>query len=303
MDAGSARVIAVTEGEKEDVRLQVALVAHTDGRVETLVNYVGVGARTLVEGEEALMTAHAVGVYNEAVETFSGQGFEGMNAIPVEYALEIAEAAAYVRLTGEQPELDEHFRLKATAAEHDVIADVQAVVGAELRGDAFKGFEGFVSFDELQNGGLEAVPATSGVYLVVRPAKSDPVFLDESCGGHLKGKNPTELVDVLKAKWVAGTPVIYIGKGDNLRRRLKQYAAFGAGRRVGHWGGRYIWQLADRDELVVAWKPCSPEQTAAAVEAELVAAFKRANSARLPFANIADPSGRPNTPTARDEQR
>jgi hypothetical protein len=99
------------------------------------------------------------------------------------------------------------------------------------------------------------------------------------------------------AKWVAGTPVIYVGKGDNLRRRLKQYADFGAGRPVGHWGGRYIWQLVDRDELVVAWKSCEPEQTAAALESGLVSAFKTANRGRLPFANIADPSGRVSQPS------
>jgi hypothetical protein len=89
---------------------------------------------------------------------------------------------------------------------------------------------------------------------------------------------------------VPGTPVAYIGKGDNIRDRLYDYAAFGAGRRRPHWGGRYIWQLADRDELVVAWKPCQPEQTAAAFEAELVKSFKAVNGGRLPFANIADPS-------------
>jgi hypothetical protein len=281
----------MTEGQKDDVRLQVGLVANVDGSVETFVTYVGVGTNVLVEGEGAMLVAQAVRVYNEAVETFTGQGFQGMEPILVEYSLEIVEAVAYVRLTGEEPDLDDKFRLRSQSERSRVMADVTEAVRADLHGDAFKGFDGFVSFDELRNGALEAVPKTGGVYIVMRRSKDEPTFLDESCGGHFKGKNPSELIDVLEAKWVASTPVIYIGKGDNLHRRLKQYAAFGAGRPVGHWGGRYIWQLADRDELVVAWKPCVAEQTAAALEAELVAAFKRANSGRLPFANIADPSG------------
>jgi hypothetical protein len=279
----------MTEGEKDDVRLQVGLVANMDGSVETFVTYVGVGTNVLVEGEGAMMVAQAVSVYNEAVETFTGQGFQGMEPIPVEYSLEIVEAVAYVRLTGEEPDLDDKFRFRSPYERSRVSADVTEAVRADLRGDAFKGFDGFVSFDALRDGALAEVPTKAGVYVVLRLSKDDPTLLDESCGGHFKGKNPTELVGVLEAKWVAGTPVIYIGKGDDLRRRLKQYAAFGAGKPVGHWGGRYIWQLADRDELVVAWKPCQPEQTAAAVEAELVGAFKMANGGRLPFANIADP--------------
>jgi hypothetical protein len=104
----------MTEGQKDDVRLQIGLVANMDGSVETFVTYVGVGTNVLVEGEGAMMVAQAVRVYNEAVETFTGQGFQGMELIPVEYSLEIVEAVAYVRLTGEEPDLDDKFRLSMT---------------------------------------------------------------------------------------------------------------------------------------------------------------------------------------------
>ena len=55
--------------------------------------------------------------------------------------------------------------------------------------------------------------------------------------------------DVLEAKWIGNAQVVYVGKGDNLRRRLTQYADSGARKPIGHWGGRYVWQLADSADL------------------------------------------------------
>lgn len=53
----------------------------------------------------------------------------------------------------------------------------------------------------------------------------------------------------------AGAHTVYLGKGDKLRTRLRTYARFGAGDpKAAHWGGRYIWQLADAAELLVAWR-------------------------------------------------
>ena len=86
-----------------------------------------------------------------------------------------------------------------------------------------------------------------------------------------------------------GAEVLYIGKSNALRRRLKEYASFGAGSPIGHWGGRYIWQLSDSDELLVAWKACGEDETPDYLEAQLLGRFKRIHG-RLPFANIADPS-------------
>jgi hypothetical protein len=151
------------------------------------------------------------------------------------------------------------------------------------------GFTGFVTFDELREAWLDFVPKTGGVYVVLRQSDQPPTYLAESPGGRFKGKDPTVAQSVLAAKWVDECRVVYLGKGDNLQRRLREYARFGAGSPVGHWGGRYIWQLSDAADLVVAWKRCDEGQAAAQVEREMVARFKERYGC-LPFANIADPT-------------
>lgn len=141
------------------------------------------------------------------------------------------------------------------------------------------GFAGFVALARLDP---SAVPTSSGVYAILRASDRDPVFLTSSIGGHFKGKDPTVDVELLRRKWVAGCPVVYIGKATSLRSRLRQYRDFGLGKPVGHWGGRYIWQLEDCDRLLVAWRAeADPRST----EKQLLGEFASRHGA-LPFANI-----------------
>jgi len=100
-----------------------------------------------------------------------------------------------------------------------------------------RGFDGFLTFKELREGGIERVPTSGGVYVVLRERDEVPAFLHESPGGRFKRKDPTVSREVLVGRWVEGAHCVYIGKGDNLRRRLKQFMHFGAGKPVGHWGG------------------------------------------------------------------
>jgi hypothetical protein len=151
------------------------------------------------------------------------------------------------------------------------------------------GFTGFVTFDDLRESWLDYVPKTGGVYAVLRVSEQPPAYLTSNPGGRFKERDPSVVVAVLEAKWVASCSVVYVGKGDNLQRRLMQYARFGAGEPVGHWGGRYIWQLEDSAELLVAWKRCVEGQTAAELEREIIGQFKEPYDC-LPFANISDPS-------------
>lgn len=153
-----------------------------------------------------------------------------------------------------------------------------------------RGFQGFVPFRRLP---YEAVPAGAGVYVVYRTETSPPAFLDRSCGGHFKGKDPTESQGVLAGAWVPGAQVMNIGKvgaaagsGRGLRKRLDEYRRFGEGRPVGHWGGRYIWQLSDSAELLVAWRT-TPGDDPREVERALIAEFVLAYG-RRPFANLRD---------------
>lgn len=80
-----------------------------------------------------------------------------------------------------------------------------------------------------------------------------------------------------------------LGKANQLERRLKQFADFGAGKPVGHWGGRLIWQLPDSRRLLVAWRE-TPERVPREVEGELINEFRRVYG-KSPFANDPHRSG------------
>jgi hypothetical protein len=146
------------------------------------------------------------------------------------------------------------------------------------RPDILHNFTGFMC---LANLAVSAVPRTSGVYAVVRPTSAEPSFLSNSPAGWSKG-DPTLPVAELEQNWIPGERVMYIGKAVNLRRRLSEYRRNGAGWRARHWGGRMIWQLADHDSLLVAWRECSEPKS---VEREMLADFRATHSGSLPYAN------------------
>lgn len=146
------------------------------------------------------------------------------------------------------------------------------------------GFAGWGTWDEVRVG--YPIPKQPLCYVICRCADGPPRFRQTSPGGHFKAKDPTVPVGTLKAKWVPGADVINIGKADVGRTRLKTYARFGAGEPVAHWGGRYIWQLADADELLVAWHCITWVETARDYEKRLLARFRELHDGELPFANL-----------------
>lgn len=147
-------------------------------------------------------------------------------------------------------------------------------------------FRGWRTWRDLRASDVADVPGSPAVYLVFRASISAPRFLDRSAAGRFKGQDPTVTTAVLEAKWVPGAKVVYIGKADVARRRLKQFARFGAGEPVAHWGGRYIWQLADQEELLVAWQAITWSESARAYEKRLLTRFGELHADCRPFANL-----------------
>ena len=152
------------------------------------------------------------------------------------------------------------------------------------------GFEGFLTVAELADRYRE-IPDKQGVYLVVTPDGFKPEYVARGTGGYFKGRDPNVPISALSGSWVTDTQVINIGKAggaassSTLRKRLRQYIRFGQGQAVGHWGGRYIWQLRGSNSLLICWKVTEMEPRE--VERDLIAAFREKFGVR-PFANLQD---------------
>lgn len=153
------------------------------------------------------------------------------------------------------------------------------------------GFKGFIPVKELLLD-ISAIPNVNGVYAVVRNNTDKPVFIEKGTGGHFKGRNPNVDLNTLKIKWVENTEILYIGKAgggsskNRLNKRIKQYLDFGNGKDVGHWGGRYIWQLKDSYDLCFCWKETEVDTLPRDEELRLILEFKESHEGKLPFANL-----------------
>jgi hypothetical protein len=145
-----------------------------------------------------------------------------------------------------------------------------------------RGFEGFLTTRELSAGRLKDVPSSPGIYVVISAAAGQPSFLASSIGGRFKGKDPTVAESALVTRWVAATDVLYIGKADQLKRRIAQLCRYAAGEPVGHWGGRYLWQVVGCENFSIAWLPGEDPFEG---ERRLIEEFKEEFGC-LPFANI-----------------
>lgn len=128
-----------------------------------------------------------------------------------------------------------------------------------------------------------------GIYLIVYEGKDVPQFIDPGCGPkYYKDRIVNVKNDKLKEKWLClgfDKNIIYIGKAgksNTLKKRLKLYMKFGSGKEDPHYGGRYIWQIKDSDNLLVFWKKSdNPEKE----ESEMLKDFKK-EYRELPFANL-----------------
>ncbi len=149
------------------------------------------------------------------------------------------------------------------------------------------GFIGFESVKSLMMSDFSQVPSQGGIYAIVREKTEAPDFNEIGSGGFFKKKNPNVSIAELKKNWVDGSEVIYIGKATSLRNRLNQYMRFGQGEGIGHYGGRFIWQLKDSRDLLVCWKP-TPGKDPREVEKQMIQEFKASHDGMRPFANLVD---------------
>lgn len=152
------------------------------------------------------------------------------------------------------------------------------------------GFRGFHTVSQLHRSRCLEVPVERGVYVVVRDTEAPPEFLARSGAGRFRHQDPTVAVDELKAKWVEGAQVLYIGCAPGpgvrslLQQRVKRDIRFGQGKAVAHSGGRFIWQLRDHLTLQVAWEP-TPDQAPRSRQKTLLNYFFMLHGC-LPFANL-----------------
>ena len=130
-------------------------------------------------------------------------------------------------------------------------------------------------------------PSSAGVYVVLCADCQRPSFLASSSGGHFKGRDPTVAIERLEREWIDGIDVLYIGKADLLRRRIEQLLIFSEGEPIGHWGGRFLWQLEGHKDFEIAWIT-TPDERPVDAEAKLLIKF-RDEFGQLPYANIQGP--------------
>lgn len=151
------------------------------------------------------------------------------------------------------------------------------------------GFAGFKSVYELWDD-RSHIPRQRGVYMVLRLIAGEPKFMNPGVGGFFKDQDPNMPTAVVKSNYISGSRVIYIGKAGSptgkatLHSRLSQYLRFGQGKNVGHWGGRFIWQLKDHSDLVICWKS-TPDSDPREIEKSLIRQFIL-QFGRKPFANL-----------------
>ena len=151
-------------------------------------------------------------------------------------------------------------------------------------------FVGFKFIADLQRTNCVNVSEKRGVYIVVRPLTTSPTFNEKSIGGFFKQKNPAVGIERLHKHWVDSSIIMYIGKSGSrtnkrsIKKRMIEFMNFGKGQPIGHWGGRFIWQLADSDKLQICWKPTLDEEPID-VERRLIKEFKEHYNKR-PFANL-----------------
>jgi hypothetical protein len=80
-----------------------------------------------------------------------------------------------------------------------------------------------------------------------------------------------------------GKAALGVSGRRGLKKRLGEYRRYGEGEPIAHAGGRYIWQLNDSSNLLLAWLPSG--QDPKLIEDQFIAEFAQEYGKR-PFANL-----------------
>ncbi len=129
------------------------------------------------------------------------------------------------------------------------------------------------------------IPANPGIYVVHVEGSAGLTFSATAAEAR---HAETELQEFLQQKWEriqadAPTDIVYVGKGANLRKRVRQLARFGVGRAANHKGGEWMWQIEQIDSAQVLVQTC-PAGREEAFEGELLDQF-RCGHGDWPLAN------------------
>jgi hypothetical protein len=162
------------------------------------------------------------------------------------------------------------------------------MASVSIDGISLNGFSERINIGVLRETRCFGVPPDFGIYLIVRASDCIPEFLPRSTGGRFKKKDPTCPPEFVRKNWVESAHVVYIGKAagrKGLRRRLYELVAFGYGEAIGHWGGRLLWHLPEREKLLVQWQ-IWPSADANRAETAAISNFRNVHNDRRPFANL-----------------
>lgn len=135
------------------------------------------------------------------------------------------------------------------------------------------------------------LPNDPGIYVVSWPIGEAVEFLETPGGATFATRaDPAHL----RRKWediqkVKPTDLIYFGKADKIRQRIRQLARFGVGRARNHVGGEWLWQIAGIENTSLLIQVC-PMGRQLGFENWLLEAFFGEHG-NYPFANREGPQG------------
>jgi len=154
-----------------------------------------------------------------------------------------------------------------------------------------------ITFEEIlaDRNSLKEIERVEGIYKVYLP-ENIPFQLNKTTTAMEYNKEGKKLVydtdediERLQYQWKLiqsakehDNRIVYIGRSNNLRKRLKQFARYGVRKADNHEGGKILWQLTDAIKFQIEYFPC---QNCEQVEKELLQDYKKRHFNQLPIAN------------------